>query len=100
MGSPLSILDYRQPVEFRIGEVLVRTWNILSRHFLTFILLVGIAEILPLIVNLYLQREDEVFAPGWQAGLVLFGTRMLSGVLSIFAQAIVIYAAFQDLRGR
>ena len=100
MGSPLSILDYRQPVEFRMGEVLVRTWNILSRHFLTFILLVGIAEILPLVVNLYIQREDEAIPAGWQAYAVVFGSRLLGGVLSIFAQAIVIYAAFQDLRGR
>jgi len=100
MGSPLSILDYRQPVEFRMGEVLVRTWNILSRHFLTFILLVGIAEILPLVVTLYIQRDDEVIPVGWQAYAAVFGSRLLGGVLSIFAQAIVIYAAFQDLRGR
>jgi hypothetical protein len=100
MGSPLSILHYHQPVEFRIGEVIVRSWNILSRHFLTFILLVGIAELLPLVVNLYLGREDEVIPAGWQAGLAVYGSRFLGFVLSTFAQAIVVYAAFQDLRGR
>jgi hypothetical protein len=100
MGSPLSILDYHQPVEFRIGEVIVRSWNILSRHFLTFVILVGIAELLPLVVNLYLAREDEAIPAGWPAGLAVYGSRFLGFVLSTFAQAIVVYAAFQDLRGR
>jgi hypothetical protein len=100
MGSPLSILDYRQPVEFRIGEVIIRAWNILSRNFLTFCCLVGIAELLPLLVNIYLQREDEVIPAGWPAGVAVYGSRFLSYVLSTFAQAIVVYAAFQDLRGR
>ncbi len=100
MSPPLSILDYRQPVEFRIGEVIVRSWTILSRHFLTFILLVGVAEILPLAVNLYLQADDEAILKDWQAGLAVYGSRFLSFLLGTFAQAIVVYAAFQDLRGR
>src|ERR1043166_2198426 len=98
MGSPLSILDYRQPVEFRIGEVLVRTWNILSRHFLTFILLVGIAEILPLIVNIYIVNGE--FGNPFALQAAAFGSQLLSFILGTFAEAIVVYAAFQDLRGR
>jgi hypothetical protein len=98
MGSPLSILDYRQPVEFRIGEVIIRAWNVLSRHFLTFILLVGIAELLPLVLNVYL--EGEYGNSPLSAGLTVFGIGLLTYVLSTFAHAIVIFAAFQDLRGR
>src|SRR4051794_14905462 len=49
--SLLSILDYQQPVEFRMGDVLARTWTILSRHFLTFLFLVGIAQLLPLLLK-------------------------------------------------
>jgi hypothetical protein len=33
VGGPLSILDYSQPVEFRIGDVIIGSWNILSRRF-------------------------------------------------------------------
>jgi hypothetical protein len=100
MSSPLSILDYRQPVEFRIGEVIVRSWNILSRHFLTFVLLVGIAELIPLVVNLSLLRSEDEIPAGWQMGLAVYGSRFIGYVLSTFAQAIVVYAAFQDLRGK
>jgi hypothetical protein len=105
VGTPLSILDYHQPVEFRIGDVILRSWNILSRHFLTFVLLVGIAELLPLVLTLYWgdfnarivgARPEDVFRRmGVGAGIGL-----LQFVLSAFAQAIVVYAAFQDLRGR
>jgi hypothetical protein len=98
MGSPLSILDYRQPVEFRMGEVLVRTWNILSRHFVTFALLVGIAELLPLMVNIYIVNGEFANPLGIQ--FAVLGSRLLSFILGTFAQAIVVYAAFQDLRGR
>ena len=28
MGSPLSILDYRQPLEFRLGDVIVRSYAV------------------------------------------------------------------------
>ena len=41
VSGPLSILDYKQPVEFRIGDVLVKSWGALTRHFLTFFLLAG-----------------------------------------------------------
>jgi hypothetical protein len=101
VGTPLSILDYRQPVEFRIGEVIVRTWNILSRHFLTFALLVGIAELLPLVLSLSVPQDvisPSEFRPS--VLLVPAGIGFLQFILTSFAQAIVVFAAFQDLRGR
>jgi len=82
-------------VEFRIGDVIVRSWNVLSRHFLTFVLLVGIAQLLPLVLTLYVGRSlkpTDVLIAG------LIG--LLSFILSSFAEAIVVFAAFQDLRGR
>jgi len=99
MSAPLSILDYRQPVEFRIGEVIVRSWTILSRHFLTFVILVGIAELLPLVLNLYFVSGREVTTvTDIQVWPILIG--LLTYILAEFAHAIVIFAAFQDLRGR
>ena len=84
-----------------MGEVIVRTWNVLSRHFLTFIVLVGIAELIPLLVTLYQgyaisplsNSRTTILVAGMVAGLVQF-------ILTSFAQAIVVFAAFQDLRGR
>jgi hypothetical protein len=102
MGSPLSILDYRQPVEFRIGDVVIRAWNVLSRHFLTFVLLVGIAELLPLVLSLYIGTTDpqQALADPLRTFLLGAGLGILTYVLSTFAHAIVVFAAFQDLRGR
>jgi hypothetical protein len=101
MGAPLSILDYRQQVEFRIGEVLIRTWNILSRHFLTFVVLVGIAELIPLLVTLYRRSVVPAGRPlDMSAVETTFLILLLQIILNSFAQAIVVFAAFQDLRGR
>lgn len=99
VSSPLSILDYRQPVEFRIGEVIVRSWNTFSRHFLTFVLLVGIAELLPLVLTLYVTRKIDPANP-MASGALVFANGLVSFVLSTCAHAIVVFAAFQDLRGR
>jgi hypothetical protein len=92
MASPLSILDYQRPVEFRIGDVVVRSWNVLLRHFPTFCLLTG-AALLPqfLLLSGALRVSQGVVA------LISFLTQI---VLATFANAIVVFAAFQDLRGR
>jgi hypothetical protein len=94
----LSIIDYRQPVEFRMGDVIVRTWNVLSRHFLTFAFLLGVAHLLPLMLKLYFDTGRP--QAGFAAMLTSAGIGLLSYLLSTFAQAIVVYAAFQDLRGQ
>jgi hypothetical protein len=89
VSSPLSILDYRQPVEFRIGDVLVKSWGALSRHFLTFFVLAGSSQLPALLLRPGPKEYGRIFA--------LLG---LNIVLSAFAQAVVVYAAFQDLRGQ
>ena len=103
MSAPLSILDYRQPVDFRMGDVIVRSWTILSRHFLTFAVLVGVAQLLPLVLSLYLLQSlgsAKKFDPSITALVASGGIGVIQFILSNFAQAIVIFAAFQDLRGR
>jgi hypothetical protein len=100
MGSPLSILDYRQPLEFRLGDVIVRSWIILSRHLLAFLGLVAILEAAPLIglpkLAPLLARQGGV-----TSNLLV---SMIGGIValmfSILSQAVLFYATFQDLRGR
>jgi hypothetical protein len=92
MSPPLSIPDYKQPVEFRIGDVVVRSWNVLLRHLPTFCMLTG-AALLP---QLLLLNGIVHVAPALTV-TVSFLTRI---VLTTFANAIVVFAAFQDLRGR
>ena len=99
MGSPLSILDYRQPLEFRLGDVIVRSWTILSRHLLAFLGLVAVLEAIPLFG---LPKLTLLLASRGAFGSVLVA--MVSGitavVFSALSQAVVVYATFQDLRGR
>lgn len=99
MGSPLSILNYRQPLEFRLGDVIVRSWTILSRHLLAFLGLVAILEAVPLIG---LPKLTPLLASPGVLGSILVS--MVSGIVAVIfsalSQAVVVYATFQDLRGR
>jgi hypothetical protein len=78
-------------VGFRIGDVLQHTWGVLSRHFLTFLLLVGIADLIPVIFSVFADVRQ---------GPAQFAHTLLLFTLSSFAHGIVVFAAFQDLRGR
>jgi hypothetical protein len=102
MGPPFPFRSYQQPAQFRMGEVIARTWNVASRNFLTFFVLVGLAQLVPLVVSLYTgyPRSRKVTSdPGVAIGLTL-GILLLQVVMSSLSQAIVVFAAFQDLRGK
>jgi uncharacterized membrane protein len=85
------------PDEFRIGHVLSQTWSVFSAHFLTFVLVTGIAN-LPLL--LMPQAVPGVAGDPFQSA----GNSMLViGLFVIFwvlGQAVLLYAAFQAMRGR
>ena len=99
MGTPLSILDYRQPLEFHLGEVITRSWTILSRHLLTFLGLVAVTEAVPVLISA--KISPMLTAPGGIANNVLLTIALaLIGVMfSALSQAVVVFATFQDLRG-
>jgi hypothetical protein len=78
--------------EFRVGQVFSRAFGIFSRHFVIFLLLTVIATSPKL---LFLGQADPAAAVAWRAVGVL-----LSFLLSAFTQAVVLHAAFQDMRGR
>ena len=85
MGSPLSILDYRQPLEFRLGDVIVRSLTILSRHLLAFLGLVAILELIPLIG---LPKLAPMLArPGGAMANMLVS--MVGGIVAVIFSALV-----------
>jgi hypothetical protein len=75
--------------EFRIGAVLNRTWLVLSRSFFTFCAVTAVAS-LP---NLLLLNSNQ------SRGMAIAGT-LLADVMRRLSQAMVIYGAFQQLRGQ
>jgi len=95
MSSPISIIhSYSRPEAFNMGDVLVRSWQVLTRNLLTFLLLCSLAELPSLIISL--AMHPKIGQLSWTqafAGILKF-------ILQSLAQAMVVYAAFQDLRGR
>jgi len=83
--------------DFRIGHVFSRAWSVFSRNFLTFILITGIASLPTFLVpHPAPASPDNPFA---NLGPTLFAV-LLMIVLGTLSQAVVLYGAFQVMRGR
>jgi len=82
------------PGELRIGQVFSQSTAVLSRHFLLFFV-VALVSGLPRIL-LETATSD---VGGFAAGRIVLGL-FLSLVLGTLAQAVLVYGAFQDMRGR
>jgi MFS family permease len=82
--------------EFRVGNAMNKAINVLSRNLLPFSIVTAVAA-LPslLLVNRNTDFADNPSALGW-----FFGGIVLAMVLSALSQAVVLYAAFEDMRGR
>jgi MFS family permease len=87
--------------DFRVGRVLNRTSSVLSRNFLPFFIVTAIAN-LP--GALLIKAATDLFTSSPEAlvqGFVMLGLGLvLTIVLNVLCQAIVLYGAFQDMRGR
>jgi hypothetical protein len=87
--------------EFRVGRVLNRTSSVLSRNFLIFFVVTAVAHLPALLLfkagNMSANPTGTELAV---AMIMLFGGLALMVVLSTLSQAIVLYGAFQNMRGR
>jgi hypothetical protein len=81
--------------EFRIGDVFSKTATLLSRNFLTFFV-VAIVASLP---RLLWAGVDEQTAANFPWGR-FFGGLGFFLILNTLAQAVILYGAFQAMRGR
>jgi MFS family permease len=81
--------------EFRIGQVFSRSLTLLSRNFLTFFVVTAVAALPNVLITQSVSREPGNANVGW---LAVAG--FLAIALSTLSQAIVLYGAFQDMRGR
>jgi hypothetical protein len=87
--------------DFRVGRILNRTSSVLSRNFLPFFLVTAIAN-LPGALLMKVSTESATAAPDAvfrNLGLI-FLALILTVVLNVICQAVVLYGAFQDMRGR
>ena len=83
------------PGEFRIGDVFSKTATLLSRNFLTFFLVAVVAG-LPRLLWEGVETQNPANFPFGR----FFGGLSLILVLNTLAQAVILYGAFQAMRGR
>ena len=88
-------------VDFRVGRVLSRTFSVLSRNLLPFCIVTVIAALPNLLI--YAPGANgfgpATLTPGASAVRLVLGFG-LAMMLSALSQAIVLYGAFQDMRGQ
>jgi hypothetical protein len=98
--------DTLAPAEFRVGRVFSRSFGILSRHFVKFFLLTAIAtapSLILLVVGLSsFKPAGPTGVPNISGAMIaaVFGGGLLWVVLYLLSQAVVLYGAFQDMRGK
>ncbi len=81
--------------EFRVGDVLSRTFSVLSRN-LAFCIVTAIAYLPTLAL---MTERGQRTSPG-RAVLMIGGGLLLAMALGALSQAIVLFGAFEDMRGR
>jgi hypothetical protein len=84
--------------DFRVGKVFSRAWSVFSRNFVTFMVVIGIANLPSLFVTQ--PALGTPASPAANLSLTFFVVLFLVIVLSTLGQAMVLYGAFQDMRGR
>jgi hypothetical protein len=87
--------------DFRVGRVLNRTSSVLSRNFLPFFIVTAIAN-LPGALLMKVSTDSAATSPDavFQNLGLIFLALILTVVLNVICQAVVLYGAFQDMRGR
>jgi hypothetical protein len=83
--------------DFRVGRVLSQTTTVLARHFPTFFAIAAVANLPTLLLFKDAQSPSGDLG---QVGFLLILGVVLSLVLSVVSQAVILYGAFQDMRGR
>jgi hypothetical protein len=82
--------------DFRVGHVVSQAWSVLSRNFLKFFVVTAVAAVPQAATG----TVGDPFQSLHLVGLHLegFGT-LLGQVLGTLSEAVVLYGAFQDMRG-
>jgi len=85
--------------DFRVGQVLSQTWRVFSRNFLTFIIVTGIASLPPILVQQPLPGGSPPADPFQGLGLAFLAI-LIAVIFNTLAQGILLYGAFEIMRGR
>src|SRR5262245_16837215 len=87
--------------DFRVGRIINRTSSVLSRNFLPFFIVTAIANLPGAVLVKYATDAAATTPEALVQNLSLIGLALvLTALLNALCQAIVLYGAFQDMRGR
>jgi MFS family permease len=87
--------------DFRVGRVLNRTTSVLSRNFLPFFVVTAVAQLPTILLPEFWTATPFGSDQAAVHSAILLGLGLLlMMVLSVLSQAVVLYGAFQDMRGR
>jgi hypothetical protein len=95
-----SLSGYFTASDFRIGHVLSRTASIFVRNALAYLAVTSVAALPLLLVSVLLPSSPASVGNPFQSLGSGFFTFFLTVVLEILGQAIVLYGAFQYMRGK
>jgi len=82
--------------DFRVGDALSKTIGVLSRNVLPFSVVTALVSAIPLLIF----GEATANPSDLSSILLSLASAVLAIVLDALSQAIVLYGAFEDLRGR
>jgi hypothetical protein len=86
--------------EFRVGSAISAAITVLSRNLLPFCIVTAIGSLPTALVFSVFGRPAPFWVGPMAAMSWIWGRAALSMVLSALCQAIVLYGAFEDMRGR
>jgi hypothetical protein len=98
LQPPLERATRSAEGDFRVGRVFTQTFSVLSRNLLPFCIVTVIAA-LPYFFLLGADGRPAGGMTAGRAGLAIFWF-ILAILLNALSQAVILYAAFEDMRGR
>jgi len=98
MTHPSVAADHFAEADFRVGSVISRSASILLRHLLTFFVVALIANLPALLLPNQQPTEPMVLDETLNVLVWLLFSYVVTTVLSTLAEAVILHAAFQDMR--
>jgi hypothetical protein len=83
--------------DFSVGQVLNRTFSVLSRNLLPFSVVTAVANLPSLLL---FRPAASGGVPSGHTVLLILASVIVAVVLSALAEAVVLFGAFEDMRGR
>jgi uncharacterized membrane protein len=97
MSDVLPATAIQTDIGFAMGDVFGRSFSLLRRNFVPFMVLSGIA-MLPYLIFFWTSSAAAIAPPKFHASSGL--PFLIGGILKVLLNAVIVHSAFQDMRNR